>query len=183
MLERTSPACRECLGIPNPVGQLLASCRRANTPSSDPLEQDTQGVCPALSSETHWKTWLHIPSLLSLLPLATPCHSPGLPGGIHSKLTCTRVLVSRLHLGNPAHTNSGPKPQGQNNHSAGRGNTLCSLALPFTHTVLPSKLWSWRQGHTFRTISHPNGVFSTKRRYFIFHLQNGAHLQSCEFKA
>ena len=142
MLEPTSPACGECLGIPNPVGQPLASCRRANTPSSDPREQDTQGVCPALSSETHWRTWLHIPSLLSLLPLAAPCHSPGLPGGIHSKLTYMRVLVSRLHLGNPAHTNSGPKPQGQNNHSAGRGNALCSLALLFTHTVLPSKLWS-----------------------------------------
>lgn len=62
-LEPASQGCRACLAIPSPGGQPLASCRRANTPSSDARAGQAGSVsCPVL------RTWLHIPSLLSLLP-------------------------------------------------------------------------------------------------------------------
>lgn len=93
MPELALPACGECLGIRSPMGQPSASYRRANTPSLDPrAEQLGGGAC--LSSETHDRTWLHTLSSLRPLPLPVPCHTPGLPGSIHSKLTCMRVLVS-----------------------------------------------------------------------------------------
>ena len=106
MPELTSPACR---GICSPPGEPSLHQPVAGEQTLHPLtpEQDKWDVGPALSSETRCRTWLHTPSLLGLLLLTVPCHTPGLPGSIHSKLTCMRVLVSRLHLGNPARGTQG----------------------------------------------------------------------------
>lgn len=162
ILESTLPAGRECLGICDSKGQTLARCRRANTPSAEPGVGRHGWMCPLPCSQDS---------------------TAGLSGSTQTKITCTGILISRLHLGSLTFSRQFLKLSTETS-------ILLGEVMPF---MLQSNYshrrycqlhgGHWEEGPMLRTVSNPSGGFLTKRRCFIFHTQKGAHSHLHEFKS